>query len=97
MAFATLSALLAFTLEWILHKALHKKMRLKDMPNGEVQQADDSANGLPVTVKSGTETLPVTTPEQRIRLKALHNVVMSYTFEIGIIFHSKAQQSITVT
>lgn len=67
-------------------------MRIKDTPDCEVQQIDDSAIGLPVSVKSGTGTLPVTTPEQRIRLKALHNAVMSYTFEIGIIFHSKLSQ-----
>lgn len=90
MTFATLASLLAFTLEWVLHKSFHKKMKIIHAPNGEMQQAGDSANGLPMTAKSGNDTLPVTTPEQRMRLKALHNVVISYTFEVGIIFHSES-------
>ena len=90
MTFATLASLLAFTLEWILHKAFHRKLKVLHAPNGELRDPHDSAAGLPVSVKETSDTLPVTTPEQRMRLKALHNMVVSYTFEIGIIFHSKS-------
>lgn len=89
MTFATLASLLAFTLEWILHKAFHRKLKVLHAPNGELRDPQDSVAGLPVSVKETNDILPVTTPEQRMRLKALHNMVVSYTFEIGIIFHSE--------
>ena len=84
MTFATLASLLAFNFEWVMHKFFDKKMKLMHAPNGELQSTEDAAN-------SSSEILPVISPEQHhIRLKALHNVVIAYTFEVGIIFHSES-------
>lgn len=84
MTFATLASLLAFNFEWVLHQFFDKKMKLMHAPNGELQSTEDAVN-------SSRDILPVISPEQQhIRLKALHNVVIAYTFEVGIIFHSES-------
>ena len=87
MTIATAASLMAFTLEWVLHKQFHKKMNVLHAPNGELRQAGSPEPERDVSKLEAA--LPTTTPEQRMRVKALHNVVISYTFEIGIIFHSK--------
>ena len=83
MTFATLASLLAFNVEWVLHKFFDKKMKLMHAPNGELRSTEAIAD-------TNNEILPVISPDQQhLRLKALHNVVIAYTFEVGIIFHSE--------
>ena len=84
MTIATAASLMAFTLEWVLHKTFHKKMNVYHASDGELRQIGDREAGLPQS-KLEDEV----TPETRVRLRALHNMVISYTFEVGIIFHSK--------
>lgn len=86
MTFAGLASLVAFTLEWVLHKSFHRKLKVLHAPNGAFQDAEASTS----SVNSGNDILPVTMAEQQTRLRALHNVVISYTFEVGIIFHSES-------
>lgn len=85
MTFAGLASLVAFTLEWVLHKSFHRKLKVLHAPNGQLRDAESSMT----SIKSDNDILPVTSAEHQTRLRALHNVVISYTFEIGIIFHSK--------
>lgn len=87
MTIATAASLMAFTLEWVLHKTFHKRMNVLHTHNGELRQAGDPEPTRDISKLEAA--LPTTTPEQRMRLKTLHNAVISYTFEIGIIFHSK--------
>ncbi|KAK9825723.1 hypothetical protein WJX74_001308 [Apatococcus lobatus] len=75
MTFATAATLFTFTLEWCLHKEFHKRLNETGPSSRDVEVA-----------ASAKET--ELTAEHNQTLKRLKNLVHSYTFETGIIFHS---------
>ena len=87
---ATAGSLLTFTLEWVLHKTFQRRLFPQDE---RVVHADKSPNAeapLPALFAGSTdETVQVA--DRKARLKTLQNVVVSYTFETGIIFHSRSR------
>ena len=84
MAIATAATLATFTLEWVLHKTLHRRLSLK-AEREDAKEPDHEAQ------LSGEAAVDPEKLEYRShRLVAMKNTVMSYTFEIGIIFHSKS-------
>lgn len=86
MTIATAAILATFMLEWLLHKTFHRRLILEAeredeaVDDPEAQLAVASTAPLPSSVKSA---------ERISRLKQMENVVISYTFEAGIIFHSE--------
>ena len=81
MTFATAASLFTFTLEWFLHKEFHKRLNERG-PSPKDADADIEMRGLehPKEVDSDVE--------RDRSLKRMRNLVRSYTFETGIIFHS---------
>ena len=79
MAIATAATLGTFTLEWILHKTFRHRLLTQveheDTKHDPEVQASPSSSGDLAARQS--------------KLRAMRVMVMSYTFEIGIIFHSK--------
>ena len=73
MTFATAASLMTFTLEWSLHKYFVKKL---NQP-GDLA-AQHAANDK--DVEAGADDTS--------KMKRILNTVHSYTFEVGIIFHS---------
>lgn len=86
MTIATAAILATFMLEWFLHKSFHRRLLLEaeredaDVVDPEAQLAVASSAPSPSSEKLA---------ETRSRLRMMENVVMSYTFEAGIIFHSE--------
>ena len=86
MTIATAAILATFMLEWFLHKSFHRRLLLEaeredaDVVDPEAQLAVASSAPSPSFEKLA---------ETRSRLRMMENVVMSYTFEAGIIFHSE--------
>ena len=83
MAIATAATLATFTLEWVLHKTLHRRLSLK------AEREDVKATDHEAQLSDVAAVDPEKLEYRRHRLVAMKNTVMSYTFEIGIIFHSK--------
>ena len=83
MSIATAATLATFTLEWVLHKILHRRLTIEAEPQSmETVDTEAPADASGAT----TETKGLA---HSSRLEGLKNVVMSYTFETGIIFHSE--------
>ena len=81
MTIATSAILATFMLEWFLHKTLHRRLLQEaNVVDTESQLAVASSVPSPSSAKSA---------ETRSRLNMMENVVISYTFEAGIIFHSE--------
>jgi len=86
MTIATAASLFTFTLEWVLHRIFHRRLVLQDESNSRaVKPPDAEAPAL----SSGPADDVVKAADLKVRLKTLQHVVISYTFEAGIIFHSK--------
>ena len=79
MTIATAATLGTFTLEWVLHKTFRRRLLAQD--EHENTKHDPEVQASPPN--SGV----IDARESKIR--ALRVMVMSYTYEIGIIFHSK--------
>ena len=86
MTIATAASLFTFTLEWILHKTFRKRL-MHDVDSTQDQYSADAEAAMPASAVTSSDTEKAY--ERKARLKALQNVVVSYTFEAGIIFHSK--------
>ncbi len=87
MTIATAASLFTFTLEWILRKTFRQRlMHDADIITQPHYTADTEA-AMPAS--AATDTEKAYGDDRKARLKALQNVVVSYTFEAGIIFHSK--------
>ncbi len=88
MTIATAASLFTFNLEWVLHKTFHQRL-LRDAEGSvhAVKQADPEAPP-PATSTADTKDVPEAA-ECKVRLKTLQNMIRSYTFEAGIIFHSR--------
>ena len=86
MTIATAASLFTFTLEWVLHKTFHKRLILQDQRGVQAGKAHDAEAPLP----AGPTGDMVNSADHKVRLWALQNVVISYTFEAGIIFHSES-------
>lgn len=85
MTIATAASLFTFNLEWVLHKTFQQRL-LRDTDTS----AHDFKSPDPEAPSQASPTEDLTkAADRKIRLKALQNVVISYTFEAGIIFHSK--------
>ena len=84
MTIATAASLFTFTLEWMLHKSFHRRLVLDDH-KAYAAKANDAEAALPA---SPTEDM-VKAADHQLKLRALQNGVISYTFEAGIIFHSE--------
>ena len=83
MTIATAASLVTFTLEWVLHKAFNQRlMRNAESPQA-VKQPDVEAP-MPETTGDLARATDCNT-----KLKTMKSIVVSYTFEAGIIFHSK--------
>lgn len=79
MTIATAATLATFTLEWVLHKTFRR--RLLTEAEREDTKLDPEGQG------SQPSSEDLTARQSKVR--AMRVMVMSYTFEIGIIFHSK--------
>lgn len=86
MTIATAAILATFMLEWLLHKTFHRRLILE-------AEREDAAVVDPEAQLAVASTAPspsfIKSAEIRSRLTVMENVVISYTFEAGIIFHSK--------
>lgn len=79
MTFATAAVLFTFTLEWSLRKWIKHS-------NGATQAAIADASG---TILAKDEEMEANKAVDLVeRAETLENVVIAYTFEAGIIFHS---------
>ena len=87
MTIATAASLFTFNLEWVLHKTF--KQRLLRDTNNSAHGGKSPDPEAPLQASPSDDL--VKAADRKIRLKALQNVVVSYTFEAGIIFHSKPQ------
>ena len=85
MTIATAASLFTFTLEWVLHKTFHKRLIQQDDRSIQASKARDAEAALPAAAEQDM----VKVADHKVRLKALQIVVISYTFEAGIIFHSE--------
>ena len=83
MTIATAASLATFTLEWVLHKTFHQRL-MRNAEGQAVKQPDAEA-----PMPEATGDLARTT-DRNTRLKTMKSIVVSYTFEAGIIFHSKS-------
>lgn len=81
MTIATAASLATFNLEWVLHKTFHQ--RLMRNAEGQAMKQPDAEAPMP----EATGDLARTT-DRNTRLKTMKSIVVSYTFEAGIIFHS---------
>ena len=79
MAIATAATLGTFTLEWVLHKIFRRRLLT------QAQQEDTKHDPEVQASPYNSEGLAA----RQSTLRAMRVMVMSYTFEIGIIFHSK--------
>lgn len=79
MAIATAATLGTFTLEWVLHKIFRRRLLT------QAQQEDTKHDPEVQASPYNSEDLAA----RQSTLRAMRVMVMSYTFEIGIIFHSK--------
>jgi len=76
---------IAFTLEWVLHRTFRRRLVLQDESNSRAVRPPDAEAPAPASGPADD----VVKADLKVRLKILQNVVISYTFEAGIIFHSK--------
>ncbi|KAL3135230.1 low-affinity Zn(2+) transporter zrt2 [Trebouxia sp. C0009 RCD-2024] len=83
MTFATAAVLPTFTLEWLLHTSFCRRLLLEDQHEAATY-SDPEAQ--PATPSSVTATNAKVADRQG-RIQLLENVVRSYIFEAGIIFH----------
>ena len=79
MAIATAATITTFTLEWVLHKTFRRRL-LTQAEHGDAKH-DPEIQASP----SNSDDLAA----KQSALRAMRVMVNSYTFEIGIIFHSK--------
>ena len=87
MTFATAAVLATFTLEWLLQTSFRRRLLLEDLDEREAATESDP-EAQPATPSSviATNTEVV---DRKGRVQLMESVVTSYTFEAGIIFHSK--------
>ncbi len=88
MTIATSASLFTFTLEWVLHKTFHQRLMHDADSSTQVQNKADAEAGISASAATSSDDIEKAY-DRKARLKALQNVVVSYTFEAGIIFHSK--------
>ncbi|KAL0040876.1 hypothetical protein WJX79_008214 [Trebouxia sp. C0005] len=81
MTIATAASLVTFTLEWVLHKTFHQRL-MRNADRQAIKRPDAEA-----PMPEATGDLARAT-DRNTRLKVMKNIVVSYTFEAGIIFHS---------
>ena len=81
MTIATAATLFTFNLEWVLHRVFHNRMLHQETARVEAAKSLDTESALAENDKVKAECAG--------RLSKLQNIVSSYTFECGIIFHSK--------
>ena len=81
MTIATAATLFTFNLEWVLHRVFHKRMLHQEIARAEAAKTLDTEAALAEADKVKIECAG--------RLSKLQNIVSSYTFECGIIFHSR--------
>lgn len=86
MTIATAAILATFMLEWSLHKTFHRRLIL-EAEREDATEVDPEAQL--AVASTGPSTRSVQSAERGSRLKVMENVVISYTFEAGIIFHSE--------
>ena len=80
MTFATAASLITFTLEWCLGRLFFHKL-------AQIEAQNAAQASKPVSdAEAATQEEEATS-----RVKILQNTVISYTFECGIIFHSKSR------
>lgn len=79
MTIATAATLATFTLEWVLHKTFRR--RLLTQAEREDTKLDPEGQGS----RPNSDDLAV----RQSKIRTMRVMVMSYTFEVGIIFHSK--------
>jgi hypothetical protein len=94
MTIATAASLFTFTLEWVLHKTFRRRLIEDERNIHDVKRHDAEAPLPALSAGPGDDVLEAA--DHKARLKALQNVVISYTFEAGIIFHSKQYCSFPV-
>ena len=82
MTAATAAILATFMLEWFLNKSFHRRLLVE-------AEREDVVDPELAVASSAPSPSSENSAETRIRLKIMENVVTSYTFEAGIIFHSK--------
>ena len=78
MTFATAASLVTFTLEWCLGRLFFHKLAQIEAQNAS-QASKEVSDAEAATQEE----------EAKSRVKVLQMTVISYTFECGIIFHSK--------
>ncbi len=88
MTIATAASLFTFTLEWILHKTFRQRLMHDADSSTQAQYTADAEAAMPASAATSSDDIEKAY-DRKARLKALQNVVVSYTFEAGIIFHSK--------
>lgn len=87
MTIATAGSLFTFNLEWILHKTFHQRLT-RDAEDGvKAVESLDAEAPLPAAKTDSNDLAKLA--DHKVRLRAIQNVVVSYTFEAGIIFHSE--------
>ena len=79
MTIATAAILATFMLEWLLHRSLHRRLLLEAVREDTIFVDSEAQSAAAITNLA----------HRRSKLKVMENVVISYTFEAGIIFHSK--------
>ena len=89
MTIATAASLFTFVLEWVLHKKFHERLFSKE-GDGVTAPAEKSSDvEAPPTSTEAVSNSACCPIDNKARLRTLQNTVISYTFEAGIIFHSK--------
>jgi hypothetical protein len=85
MTIATAASLVTFTLEWMLHKTFHQRLMRNAERDGHAIKQPDAEAPMPETTGDLARAA-----DRNTRLKTMKSIVISYTFEAGIIFHSKS-------
>ncbi len=84
MIIATAASLVTFTLEWVLHKTFNQRLMRKAERDRHALKQPDAEAPMPETTGDLARAA-----DRNTRLKSIKSIVISYTFEAGIIFHSK--------
>ncbi|DBA87606.1 TPA: hypothetical protein ACH3X1_004629 [Trebouxia sp. C0004] len=87
MTIATAASLFTFNLEWILHKTFHQRLMRDAESSVKAVERFDAEAPLPAARADSNDDV-AKAADRKVRLKAIQNIVISYTFEAGIIFHS---------
>ncbi len=85
MTFVMAAILATFTLEWLLHASFRRRLCL-EAEREDAATSDPEAQ--PATLSS-VSARNAGIADREGKIKRMENTISSYTFEAGIIFHSK--------